>query len=151
MDLNLAQCLAIKLMDEHDLIFRGWTFEFDNAKRRFGCCRYRTKKITLSKHLVKLNDESIVRNTILHEIAHALVGAGHGHNHVWRTKAIALGCNGERCYSSDKVNLPEYKYLGLCVNGHTHNRHRKPRQSVSCGRCSAKYNAKYIIKWTKNL
>jgi len=151
MDLIKAETLANELMKQHNLIASGWRFSFDNAKRRFGACNYDLKKITLSHHLVKLNDESQVRNTILHEIAHALVGFKHGHNAVWRAKAIEIGCDGNRCYSSE-VTKPEPRYIGVCPNGHTHRRHKKPNlmQFESCGMCCNTFNSDYLIKWSIN-
>lgn len=97
MDLNTAKDMALKLMTNHGLA--TWNFEFDNAKRRLGLCRYDLKIISLSTPLALLNNEVEVRNTILHEIAHALLGKGHGHNRLWQSKAVSIGCNGERCSS----------------------------------------------------
>jgi hypothetical protein len=33
-----------------------------------------------------------VKNSILHELAHVLVGKGHGHDEIWFRKALDLGC-----------------------------------------------------------
>lgn len=83
----------------HHYLGYGWSFEWDNAKRRRGATHFNTKTITMSKHLTPIRTRAAVRNTILHEIAHALVGPSHGHDRVWRAKAISIGCNGERCTS----------------------------------------------------
>jgi predicted SprT family Zn-dependent metalloprotease len=152
MNLNEVAHLAISLMDKHNLYNRGWKFEFDNAKRRFGCCYYYERKITLSSVLCELNEEKDVRDVILHEIAHALVGAGHGHNRVWQRKAIEIGCNGKRCYDSSKVNTTEAPYIAKCNScGKEHKRFRKPTKgSYSCGACSSTYNEKYKLTWKKS-
>ena len=154
MEINSAYSLAIDLManPKHDLLSKGWSFRFDRAKRRFGCCFYSRKEITLSLELVKLNSEDEIRNTILHEIAHALVGKGHGHNWVWKMKAKEIGCTAERCYSSDKVNCVKGKYVAVCVGcGKEHYKHRKPRRTSSCGKCSGgSYNEKYKLNWKIN-
>ena len=131
-------------MEKYNLDKMDWSFEFDNAKRRFGCCNYRKKKITLSAPLTELRDESFVKNTILHEIAHALVGGRHGHDNVWRAKAIEIGCNGNRCSSDVEI---KGKWIGTCPNGHTKHRHRKPSGSISCGTCSNVYDPKYTINF----
>jgi hypothetical protein len=39
-----------------------------------------------------------IKNTILHEIAHAIVGENHGHRQVWQEKAIELGVKFRRNY-----------------------------------------------------
>ena len=149
MKLFEARVLAIQLMDKHGLLDTGWHFEFDNAKRRFGVCKYGMKRIGLSKHLTELNDEARVKNTILHEIAHALVGHKNGHNWVWRSKAIEIGCDGERCYNNREVATPEAKYEAVCVGcGHVHKKHKRPTRTASCGKCSGgRYNETYRLVW----
>lgn len=151
MELSRAKQLAVELMDKHKLLDLGWHFMFDNAKRRLGCCKYRYKLITLSKPIVLVNDERIIINTILHEIAHALVGAGHGHDEVWRRKAIEIGCNGNRC-CSDNVNV-EGKYVAVCDGCNTrHYIHRAKKRNVSCGKCSGgRYNEKFKLIFRLNL
>ena len=149
MKLLKAKELAINLMEQHGLIDNGWHFEFDNAKRRFGVCKNYSKLIGLSKHLVELNDEAKVKDTILHEIAHALVGNKNGHNWVWRDKALEIGCNGERCYSSKDVATPEAKYEAVCVGcGDVYKKHKRPTKNASCGKCSnGRYNETYKLVW----
>jgi predicted SprT family Zn-dependent metalloprotease len=155
MNLLEAKNLAIDLMAKHGILDQGWRFQYDNARRRFGSCSYRTKTISLSKHLVSLNDLENVKDTILHEIAHALT-PGHGHDRVWQRKAIEIGCNGKRCYSSFDVQQPESRYIAECSGcGHTHRRHKMTDRlkygSQSCGRCSGgSYNEKYKLEWKVN-
>ena len=152
MDLFKAQELAKILMSKHDLTAKGWRFEFDNAKRRFGCCNHRYRKITLSKALVSVNDEARVKNTILHEIAHAIVGGGHGHDNVWRNKAIEIGCDGKRCYTSENTTIPEAKYIAVCKScGHTHRKHRLTRSVSACGLCcKGRFQAEYTLTFILN-
>ena len=149
MKLFEAKVLAIKLMDLHGLLDKGWHFEFDNAKRRFGVCKYGVKRIGLSTSLTELNNVASVKDTILHEIAHALVGHKNGHNDIWRTKALEIGCNGERCYNSKEVITPEAKYEAVCVGcGHVHKKHKRPKNNASCGKCSGgRYNETYKLAW----
>jgi len=35
--------------------------------------------------------DELVRDTLLHEIAHALVGTAHGHDEVWKAKCLEIG------------------------------------------------------------
>lgn len=152
MELIEAQKIANNLMAKHGIIEKGWRFEFDNAKRRFGCCNYTHKKITLSRHLVSLNEESQVKDTILHEIAHALT-PGHHHDYIWRMKAVEIGCNGERCYKSKNVTTPESKYVAICVGcGVTHKKHKKTTRSYSCQHCSGgRYNPSFKLDYRLNM
>ena len=88
MNLYEAAHLAKELMTRHGLA--GWSFEFDHARRRFGRCDYTHRRITLSKPLTFLNPIEEVRDTLLHEIAHALAGERAGHGAKWRTPRPAL-------------------------------------------------------------
>ena len=100
MELLEAQRLAEELLRLHKLSPK-WTFRFDRSKVAFGKCYYGKREITLSRYLVELNNEPEVRDTILHEIAHALAPRGAGHNSAWQAIARSIGCNGERCYGAD--------------------------------------------------
>lgn len=126
MDINKAKALAMRLMKKHGL--SHWSLKFDKAKRRAGACRYSTKTIHLSEPLTRIRSDDNVRNTILHEIAHALVGPGHGHDSVWRRKALAIGCDGRRCYTDAKV---EGKWIGTCTHGKVFMKHRKPMDGAT--------------------
>lgn len=152
MKLNDAAKLAQTLLREHGLAAQGWTFDYDTAVRRFGACHYRPKRITLSAKLVAMNDEARVRNTMLHEIAHALSGHKAGHGPQWVAMARAIGCDGQRLYDSREVATVSRKFTGTCPNcGRQVQRHR--RDKIACGTCCRKFNgnkfdAKYLFTWT---
>jgi predicted SprT family Zn-dependent metalloprotease len=149
MDLLEARNIATNLLLKHGL--KSWVFDFDESKRRFGACHFKTKRITLSRHLVSLNDKEIVINTILHEIAHALVGREHGHNSIWVAKAREIGCTGDRCYDSSVVATPPHKYIGSCPNNHIFKAHRISKHRQSCTTCfPKKFNADYVITFRIN-
>lgn len=141
--------MICQLMNEHGLY--QWKFEFDNAVIRFGCCHQREKKITMSSTLVSINEWSTVKNIVLHEIAHALVGVDHGHDKVWKAKAIEIGCTGETYYSTSVVKTPVGKYTATCLScGHVANRQRKPKRDYSCGKCSNKFDRERLLVFIKN-
>jgi predicted SprT family Zn-dependent metalloprotease len=147
MESHAAAVLARRLMNEH-LAGQGWSFEWDRAKRRFGACHTATKRITLSHTLVLLNDEDEVRNTILHEIAHALAGAKAGHGPVWRAQARAIGCDAKRCYSDTKVTTPTGRYKAVCPGcGKEHYMHRRTRTPKSCGKCSRRFDPRFLLEY----
>jgi len=114
MDTSTARGLAIKLMGDHGLLAKGWAFQFDAARSRFGLCSFNRKVISLSQELVELNTEEEVRKTVLHEIAHALAGHEAGHGEAWRRVAISIGDDGERCYDRASVVTPPKKFKGVC-------------------------------------
>lgn len=105
MRLSDASRIANHELERFGLKERGWTFRFDNAPKRFGCCRWGTKEITLSRHLTEINDHDEVYNTILHEVAHALAGKHAGHGPEWVRTAKQIGCDGQRFYSTAKVTV----------------------------------------------
>ena len=82
MDLRDAFAMAEYLLEVHGL--DDWEVAYDNAKLRAGICRFGDKVLGLSAPLTAVHDEDDVRDTILHEIAHALVGPRHGHDATWR-------------------------------------------------------------------
>ncbi len=96
--LDAVYLQARRLMFQHGLIQRGWKFDFDRAKKRFGQCRYHDKTITLSKYHVYNEPNSEITDTLLHEIAHALVPPHNGHNALWKQVARSIGCTARRCY-----------------------------------------------------
>ena len=128
--------LAVYLMRVWRLTEMGWSFEWDRAINRFGCCSFRNKRITLSWPRAS-RSLSHVRNTILHEIAHALAGPGHHHNSVWRMWAIRVGARPERCASSEdtKVSQIPGRYQYVCGAGCTFHYHRRPRRDPALYRC----------------
>src|SRR5436853_7647176 len=98
-----AAHLARELLKQYGL--HDWQFAFDHARRRFGRCDYTHRQITLSKTLTFLNPIEEVRDTILHEIAHALTpGANHGPR--WRAMCRQIGARPARCFAEEQVVTP---------------------------------------------
>lgn len=129
MNLELVKHIANKMINKHSN--KNWSFKFDNAKRRAGLCSYRTKTISLSKEFALRNDRPIVLDTILHEIAHANIGSGNGHNKKWKAEYARLQeqenlpINPRRCYDSQKVNMPKGKFKLTCTKCHGSNYYLK--------------------------
>jgi predicted SprT family Zn-dependent metalloprotease len=145
MTLEGARKLAQELMRLHKLPPQ-WSFAFDRSKVRFGKCNYGKQQISLSRHLVELNSEEEVRDTILHEIAHALAPRGAGHGPVWQSLALSIGCNGQRCYGQQVVR-PAPKHRGTCPSCRTVI-HRHRRAVIACGKCTDVFDPKYLFVWS---
>lgn len=136
--------VARYLMDKWGLLAPAWNFEWDNARRRAGQCRYRGSgkfgTITLSRHYVLLNvDErpDDVLDTILHEIAHGLV-PGDGHGSKWKEKAVEVGARPTRCYDSSVIQMPKGRYAAVCRGCQKEYRcHKRPKDGRYryCWRC----------------
>ncbi len=116
-----AEQLANDLMQEHGLLAAGWVFAWGHGKRRLGGAEVRrypdgrvTRTIRLSRHLVRLNDDAEVRDTILHEIAHALVGVEHGHDAAWKSMCRRIGARPERT-AGGEVRMPAAGYVLVCT------------------------------------
>ena len=96
--LNQYGKIASKLIEDHGLT-RGiyskwhWTFDWDSNTKRTGVCNHTERWIMATKKYVEKRGLDAFKNTILHEIAHALVGKGHKHDDIWKKKAIEIGCN----------------------------------------------------------
>jgi len=149
-DLAVVEKFAWQKMKEHGLFDEDvpWSFGWTNAKLQFGVCRYRTKTIYLSKPLTLLNTDEHVFDTVLHEIAHAIVGPGNGHGNLWKSVAWGIGARPERCAADDAVTPPA-KWLGVCEEGCEIPRHRlSKRIKVGGARC-APHNLG--IEWTTGL
>ncbi len=137
--------LALALLARHGL--PDWRLAFNRRKRTLGLCRYAAKTIELSLHLVDRNAEAEVRDTILHEIAHALVGPGHGHDAVWKAKAVAIGARSQRCGQAD---MPRGRWQARCGGcGQGFSRHRKPRRLTGwfCRACGPQRGG---LVWTES-
>nr|WP_257908483.1 SprT-like domain-containing protein [Janibacter limosus] len=103
MDIGEARRMGRALMDEHGP--EDWRLVVDRAKKRAGVCRAAERTIGLSGPLTALHSPEQVRDTVLHEIAHALVGpparpraevAGDGQQHRSRTGAVPAAGRPER-------------------------------------------------------
>ena len=128
--LQAALELAGELMRAHGL--GGWSVRLDHARRRAGQCDYRRRIISLSRHYVRNAEPAHIRDTILHEIAHALVGPRHGHDAVWRRKAREIGCTAARCHT---LTFAEAPWIARCPKGCVETPRHRRRYGLVCVRC----------------
>ena len=142
MELNVVKMLADKLLDEHGLIEKGWRFSFDRAKRRAGSCKFSKKEITLAKAYAEQQEGIEIKNTILHEIAHALVGSQHGHSQIWRKKAKEIGCDASRCHH---IVFSKPKYVLTCYNRCFEVSRYRVNQSFMQSKICSKCNSKLLL------
>lgn len=137
---------TIKFMVETEINnhgLKGWKFKLTNGKRQHGYCDWSNSIIAISKHYIgtELFDE--LKDTVLHEIAHALAGPKNGHNHEWKMICSKIGASPERI--SNIAIYEDYKYSGWCPNCQKHliNRHRRTLGAL-CGVC--KTPVQWIMK-----
>lgn len=135
-----------------DLIARHldatWTFAFDNAKRRAGACDYTRRRITVSRYLSARYDDESNRQTLLHEVAHALAGARAGHGAAWKRIARSLGYTGGVTHHGETAT-DLAPWVGVCPAGHVAYRHRAATRATSCARCSRTFDERFLLVWTR--
>ena len=172
MDLLKAKELCLQLMSKHGLTEeKGWKFEWLRSKRFAGkCITVGSRKtvgftstgrrikvstgttnggiIQLSSIITSIHTEEQVLNTILHEIAHGLT-PGHGHDEVWRRKAIEIGCDGKRCFSiSEELSEIKYPIVAICCKcGKKHHMSRMPKQDRWCKCLGRTFRQEEKLKW----
>ena len=140
--MDLIKLHKVKEFANEQLKKWGLTGSYDNdwcmvwdtkAKRRYGQCRYHKQEIGITKQLANINSIEETKDVVLHEIAHALTGIGHGHDALWRRMCIKVGARPERCYSSEATggNVKQVKGKYKVINKDTGEvysyYHRRPK------------------------
>lgn len=113
MNLIEANRIAYSLVAKH-LPGQGWRIDWGNSRSAAGRCQYRTKTLQFSTLITREVEEDEFTDTVLHEIAHALVGPGHGHNAVWKRRAKSIGCTGDRTWTNADATAAVAKYRLDC-------------------------------------
>ncbi|MEE9367596.1 MAG: SprT-like domain-containing protein [Pontiella sp.] len=124
--------LAQELIALHGL--KKWRFKFDHSTRRAGCCNYRDKMISIAFELARSGSDEDIRDTILHEIAHALAGRKHNHDAVWKAKAHEIGCTGERTH---KLQFAPPRWSVTCENRCWTQTAQQRNSNLICRKCGA--------------
>jgi hypothetical protein len=130
--------------------------EWDRAKKRAGLVTWHR----VTGELLGMSFSRLVwpfmtpqerRNTITHEVAHALAGPHAKHGEKWRALHRSLGGDGERC---GDVEVPESvlksKYIGTCPAGHEIGRSRRTSamdRESSCKRCAPYFSKAHLVTW----
>lgn len=145
MDINFAGRVARGLMKRHSLT--DWQFQFNNDCHAFGLCRYNIKTIYLSRRFVRVNTWRQVKETILHEIAHALCPE-RGHGEQWQAKCREIGSVGGQFWNStertENIGRVIEAYAGTVVCSTCHRTikkcYRKPTLYLQSRRCRTCHN-----------
>ncbi|MDJ1371304.1 SprT-like domain-containing protein [Gulosibacter molinativorax] len=144
-DLTDVRGWAAELIATH--LDDSWSFAFDNAKTRAGKCNFERREISVSRYLAQKHSDEQVKQTLLHEIAHGMVGARAGHGPVWQACAAQIGYVGGRTHTAEVAD--EFaKWVGTCPNGHEIYRFRRPgNRAVSCAKCSKRFDRRFLVTW----
>lgn len=148
--------LALQLMSEHNLNWPAWGFRIARSKLRLGFCQYNRFNggmIAFSKNFLHLSDHEI-RDTLLHEIAHALVGHRAGHGPQWKLMCVKIGAKPNECADLKSEDKVEFKWTGVCPDGHTLSRHALTEKGrrLACGTCcreknDGRFDGRYLFEW----
>lgn len=123
-----------------------WGVRLDRAKRRAGCCHYRAKELSFSAALGQLYTRQQMQEVVWHEVAHALAGPRAGHGPKWKRTVVSLGGTPRRTLDPQAAQVPP-KWVGVCPNGHTVGRLRRPRVEQSCYECSHRFDRRFLLVW----
>lgn len=129
---QLSDCVAVAeaLIQQHGL--DGWSFQFDSAQKRAGACAFNTKVISLSRLYCLKASEAQFRDTVLHEIAHALAGPKHNHDATWKRIARSIGCTADRNHT---VDFAPAKYIASCSRCGWHQKKNRRLRGGVCRTC----------------
>ena len=119
---QVKEFFNVKYAELKSRIESDYVLKFNNNISRAGVCKYHTHSLTgiIEISRVYINSpkvtEAMVKNTVLHELAHAIAGHAAGHGPVWKSVAKSIGCDGERCVENFR-SIESYKYILKCKHG----------------------------------
>lgn len=130
MDTRQALRQARQELDELGLA--DWGLVLDaRPTRRLGQTRFSQRTIGLTRSFVQLNEWDVIRVTVRHEAAHALVGPGYGHGPVWKRKARELGVPTSYKLDDRRLVTPTGKVAIVCPTcGRVGARSRMPKAGM---------------------
>jgi predicted SprT family Zn-dependent metalloprotease len=137
----------------------GWGFKWNNRTSSFGRCNYARKIIELSIPLMQAVSDDEAIDTVLHEIAHALVlvefdvgiikADGH-HGPLWKAMCKRIGANpkanGPMIPAAKLMEVHRYKWVIHCTKcGEYYPKARKPKYSIDKYRCPCSKESHMVL------
>lgn len=138
--------LAYNLMEEH--LDDSWKFRFSRRTSVAGDCEPKPeiKTIRLPLWNALLSPEYAIRDTMLHEIAHAIdpyVKGGPHHGEDWKKIADDLGVDPDLNWDWTMVA----PWRGNCEAGHPNYRYSKPRLEEGWSMVCSAYCQEPVYEW----
>lgn len=142
---------TLALLRKHGLT--DWVVTFDQSTSRAGQCNHSWKRITFGIPFMQTAGEEQVKNTILHEVAHAVVGPKQGHGSVWKAFFISIGGNGS-AHSEAPQSMythENFLWIGTCACcGAVTGMKRAPQNVYGCVACPPNGNKlSKVFNWSK--
>lgn len=126
MDLMALAAMARDELGKHGLA--DWSFRLSDAGRRLGVCKYRQKRIEIAAYYARHTPAELVRDTLLHEIAHALAGPAAKHGPAWKAVAVRLGATPKACDTAADTVVKPGDWQATCPGCQkVYHRYRRPR------------------------
>lgn len=154
MELTEAKRMARELMKEHGI--GHWKLSWMDERHTAGTCQTeqwsRHPKasyghIKLSRTFFEYFDVLEARDTILHEIAHALTDPKlPGHGRIWKAKARSIGAKGNQYVDARENAKPQYSLIGTCPQGHTVR--LRSVGPISCKKCNDRLGGAHMFEIT---
>lgn len=153
MELFEAKRMARELMRQHGI--GHWSLGWMDERHTAGTCRtlrWNTNphksygEIRLSRVFFTYFDVLEARDTILHEIAHALTDPKlSAHGREWRRKAQSIGGKGAQFVDPRLHVKPQYRYKGVCPKGHKI--YVREIRKLSCNKCHKGPSNDHLFKF----
>lgn len=121
---------ADALLKKHGL--NQWCFAFDQASRRGGACFHSAQRISVAEQFALTAPVAEVTDTLLHEIAHALVGKSEGHGSKWRETALRIGCSARVTHD---ISFAGAKWIATCLTCKWRSPRQRRRRNLVCSQC----------------
>jgi hypothetical protein len=115
---------------------QGWDVHLNHTKSYVGCVVYGECTMLISIFLLRRCRYAIVRNVILHEIAHILSGAEADHGSSWKDCFEKLGGDG-MIHTPITYYPNDYKYIAYCSKNCGYEKHYDIRYATYCKNCGA--------------
>ena len=131
--LEQAMLVIAQLMADNGL--SKWTVKLNNKRASLAETWHSQKTITFSKYFILAADKSQVVGVTLHEVTHAILGAGHGHDKLFVEKCTEISPNAD--YAKYATSMPLRKYILTCPRCGQSGSNNK-NEVRYCGKCFAK-------------
>lgn len=113
------------VMGEEDVIF-----SINDSKENAAICYDNPLEIQMSRYFLEspVASKEKIDDILLHELAHAVVGPGEGHNAKWKEFAKSIGCTSEVC-AGPFLKKRDYNYSLQCPDGCDVRKLKKPSKT----------------------
>lgn len=148
MELKAGIAIIDELMNKYNLKLNGWQFKLTKNKRQLGLTQWKQtasgvdKVISISSYFILYNEEWVVRDVVLHEIAHAICGLNAGHGPIWKAKCREIGARPNP--TIDYAIMPA-SYISVCkkCNKIVDLHYSKPKTKRGCFNCRHEADLKH--------